>query len=634
MMKKSKWLSIIAIVLVVACMASLFIGCKPKDEDKTEPVDVNAVFDKVINGYALTIGEDSAFSAFNFATSLKVSAQEEGKAAKNYTVDFKLGLDLVKSLAEGKGDNGLVIDIKEGNNQVFYFNYKNNYTGAYEQCNSYAYMQVGDKKYNIKAVDVAQTVKSQFEQAGIAINPDTPTGTDANGNPIYNNGNPYIDDEAIAAVAEQIGGYIKMAAMAASNATLSENACSFEINLGTLLDTTKEDGLGSIIAGFGDTAAPYLSALGIDLDLGDLATILPALSIKFDFAFDAAGKVSNAKAEIVIPSKQVVVKNTSGGNMIDITIPNKLTASIEVASLVVNGSDFSLPTSKFLDGKAINAVDLSLGAELTVNKAIKMDLDLGGFALKINIPAATYDVSLNASIDPTVLLGVQFADENGKPIIGNIITALLGDKAAGKKGAIDFIDLTVTNKATSDTLLVVKVDTKNDKATVDLLGALGIDTSAIDGVPVSSLVSLINGFLTPATAPATADGDVDTSKLEPIGNALKNLQVVVNANGLNVTFGATKFALGYNKHIVLDKDGNAVKDKNGKDVYAYDYDTNVFFLEVAATAQITAEGINITAKVKNGGTLLKETDKFDIDVAVSLKFTDIKYGEAVRPTFA
>ena len=152
MMKKSKWLSIIAIVLVVACMASLFIGCKPKDEDKTEPVDVNAVFDKVINGYALTIGEDSAFSAFNFATSLKVSAQEEGKAAKNYTVDFKLGLDLVKSLAEGKGDNGLVIDIKEGNNQVFYFNYKNNYTGAYEQCNSYAYMQVGDKKYNIKGL--------------------------------------------------------------------------------------------------------------------------------------------------------------------------------------------------------------------------------------------------------------------------------------------------------------------------------------------------------------------------------------------------------------------------------------------------------------------------------------------------
>lgn len=640
MMKKSKWLSIIAIVLVVACMASLFIGCKPKDEDKdkdkTDPVDVNAVFDKVINGYALTVGEDSAFSAFNFATSLKVSAQEEGKAAKNYTVDFKLGLDLVKSLAEGKGDNGLVIDIKEGNNQVFYFNYKNNYGAGYEAYNSLAFMQVGDKKYNIKAVDVAQTVKSQFEQAGIAINPDTPTGTDANGNPIYNNGNPYIDDEAIAAVAEQIGGYIKMAAMAASNATLSENACSFEINLGTLLDPTNKDGLGSIVAGFGDTAAPYLAALGIDLDLGDLATILPALSIKFDFAFDAAGKVSNAKAEIVIPSKQVVVKNTSGGNMIDITIPNKLTASIEVASLVVNGSDFALPNSKFYDGKAINAVDLSLGAELTVNKAIKMDLDLDGFALNINIPEATYTVSLNASIDPTVLLGVQFADENGKPIIGNIITALLGDKATGKKGAIDFIDLVITKKGTSETLLVVKVDTKNDKATVDLLGALGIDTSAIDGVSVSSLVSLINGFLTPATAPATAGeaAGPDVSKFEPIGNALKNLQVVVNANGVDVNFGATKFALGYNKHIVLDEDGNAVKDDNGNDVYAYDYDTNVFFLEVAATAKITADGIDITAKVKNGGTLVKETDLFDIDVAVSLKFTDIKYGEAVRPTFA
>ncbi|MGN0789689.1 MAG: hypothetical protein ACI4MY_07090 [Christensenellales bacterium] len=620
MMKKSKWLSIIAIVLVVACMATLFVGCKDKEKkpDPVEKVDVNAVFDKIINGYALTIGDEAAFSAFNFATSINVSAQEEGQAAKNYTVDFKLGLDLVNSLAEGKGDNGLVIDIKEGNNQVFYFNYKNNYGAGYEAYNSLAFMQVGDKKYNIKAINVAETVKAQFEKAGIAINPDTVTGTDEQGNPIYNNGNPYIDDDAIAEVAELIGGYIKMAAMAASNATMSDSACSFEINLGTLLDPSNEEGLGSLVAGFNDTAAPYLGALGIDLDLGDLADILPALAIKFDFSFDAAGKVSNAKAEIVIPAKQMVIKNTSGGNLIDITIPNKLTATVEVASLVVNGANFALPNSKFYDGKSINAIDLSLAAELKVNKAINMPNLVKlteTMGISLNIPAGTYTVTANASIDPTVLLGVDFVDESGAANMSSIITAIVGDKANGKKGAVDFISLAVVNKDSGAELLSLALDTKQDKIAVNLEGALGLDLSAINGASVSEAVNTIIGMLTPAAAPATADGDPDVSGLVPVGNALKNLQVVVNANGVDVNFGATKFALAY-------VDNGETK-----------YNTDVFFLEVAATAKIDANGINITAKVKNGGTLVADADKFDIDVEVSLKFTDIKYGEAVRPTF-
>ena len=640
MMKKSKWLSIIAIVLVVACMATLFVGCKKDKEPETQPVDVNAVFDKIINGYALTVGDEAAFSAFNFATTLNVSAQEEGKDAKNYTVDFKLGLDLVKSLAEGKGDNGLVIDIKEGNDQVFYFNYKNNYGAGYEAYNSTVFMQAGDKKYQIKAIDVAQTVKDQFTKAGIAINPETPTSTDAQGNPVYNNGNPYIDDEAIAAVAEQIGTYIKMASMAASNAKMSENACSFEINLGTLLDPTNEDGLGEIVAGFNDTAAPYLSALGIDLDLGDLADILPAIAIKFDFSFDAAGKVSNAKAEIVIPSKQVVIKNTNGGNLLDITIPNKLTAKVEVASLVVNG-DFTLPNSKFYDGKAINAIDLALGAEIKVNKDIVMPNLVQiteSMGISLNIPKGTYTVTANASIDPTVLLGVDFVTD-GQSNVGNLITSLLGTPDAAtepaKKGAIDFISLAVVNKETSAELLSFAVDTKQDKIAVNLEGALGIDLSAINGASVSDAINTVMGmFNKPATAGEAATPDV--SGFVPVGNALKNLQVVVNANGLDVNFAATKFAIGYNEREAKDKDGNVLKAKNGNVIYEYDYDTNVYFLEVAATANVTADGIKITAKVKNGGTIFAEAqDKlFDIDVEVSLKFTDIKYGEAVRPTFA
>ncbi|MGN0765850.1 MAG: hypothetical protein ACI4MO_05175 [Christensenellales bacterium] len=616
MMKKSKWLSIIAIVLVVACMATLFVGCKDKDTDKdkdqkpddTNVVDVNDVFDKVITGYAKAVGEDSAFSAFNFATKLNVSAQEEGKAAKNYTVEFKLGLDLVKSLAEGKGDNGLVIDIKEGNNQAFYFNYKNNYGTGYEAYNSLAFMQVGDKKFNIKAIDVAQTVKEQFEKANIKINPD-PSGTNPEtGEDIYDC-NPILDDE-IAAVAEQIGGYIKMAALAASNPTLTDTACSFEINLGTLLDPTDPDGVGAIVEGFAPTAAPYLAALGIDLDLGELADILPALAIKFNFDFDNTGKVTRADAEIVIPAKNVVVKNTSGGKLLDITIPNKLTAKVEVANFVVNGANFSLPNSKFYDGKAINAIDLSVAAKINVKKPINMSI---AGAVNLNIPAHEYTLKADLSIDPTALLGVDFVDAQGNFAIGNLLDALLG--SATQDPAIGFIDASMTyvEEGVTKTLLSAKLDTEAGKVVAEL-GAVGMGSLKYNDIP--TFKNFITGLLPKAEDPATAAAATpDTSGLVPVGNALKNLQVKIDANGLDVTFAKTKFNLGY------------VEDGVTK------YDPAKFYLEVAATAKVTATGITISAQVNNGGSIVNAADLFDIDVAVEINFADFKFGEAQAPTF-
>lgn len=630
MMKKSKWLSIIAIVLVVACMATLFVGCKDKEKEPekkptedTNVVDVNDVFDKVITGYAKAIGEDSAFSAFNFATKLNVSAQEEGKAAKNYNVEFKLSLDLVKSLAEGKGDNGLVIDIKEGNNQAFYFNYKNNYGAGYEAYNSTAFMQVGDKKFNIKAVDVAKTVKEQFTKAGIAINPTEETGKDTNGNPIYNNGKPYIDDDAIAAVAEQIGGYIKMAALAASNPTLSDNACSFEINLGTLLDPTNPDGVGSMVAGIAPTAAPWLAALGVDLDLGNLANVLPAIAIKFNFTFDSTGKVTGADAEIVIPAKQVVVNNTNGGKLLDITIPNKLTASVEVAEFVVNGANFTLNNTKFSDGKPINALDLSVAAKINVKKAIKMDnlVNLGGTTIKLDIPAREYTLKADASIDPTALLGVDFTDAKGNFLIGNLLDALLGSET--QDPAIDFINVAMTymDGGVEKALLSVKLDTTAGKFVAEL-GAIGMGSIAYNDM--NTLKNFISNLAGGGTSGATADAAAeDANKLKPedlvpVGNALKNLQVKIDASGLDVTFAKTKFAIGF-----TEGDDPTVK-----------YDINKQYLEVGATAKVTAEGIKITATVANGGERIQPADILDIDVEVEIQFANLKYGEAVRPTFA
>ena len=619
MMKKSKWLSIIAIVLVIACMATLFVGCnndKEKEPDKTpdggndtEVVDVNEVFDKIITGYAKAIGEDSAFSAFNFATTLNVSAQEEGKAAKNYTIDFKLGLDLVNSLKNGAGANGIVIDIKEGNNQAFYFNYKNDYADTYAVYRDRAFMQVGDKKFNIKAVDVAQTVKEQFTKANIQINPD-PTGTDPEtGKDIYDC-NPILDDE-IAAVAETIGTYIKYAALAASNATMTDTACSFEINLGTLLDPDNEDSLAGTVAGFSGVAAPYLEALGIDLDLGDLGDILPAIVIEFDFAFDSTGKVTTAKADITVPAANMTINKVGGGKLIDITIPSKLTASIDVASLVVNGAGFELPmvkTSVATGAKSINALDLSVAAKINVKKAINMSV---AGIVNLNIPAHDYTLKADVSIDPTALLGVDFVDAQGNFVIGNLLDALLG--SATQDPAIDFINATMTYEeaGTTKTLLAVKLDTTEGKVEAEL-GAVGM--GSLNYNDMAALKNFITGLLPKGDAPAQADAAApDTSALEPVGNALKNLQVKIDANGLDVTFAKTKFNLGY--------------EENGE----IKYDPAKFYLEVAATAKITAEGIKLTAQINNGGSIVNAADLLDIDVEVEIKFADLKYGEAVTP---
>ncbi|MGN0771427.1 MAG: hypothetical protein ACI4MI_02450 [Christensenellales bacterium] len=614
MMKKSKWLSIIAVILVIACMATLLVGCNDKekpvepdpDDGETTTVDVNEVFDKVIAGYAKTIGDDAAASAFNFETALKVYAQEGTEAKKEYTINFKLGLDMVSSVENGAAQNGLYIDIKEGNNTVFNFNYKNDYEGAYAAYNDKVYMQVGDKKFNIQAVDVAKTIQEQFAKANIQINPE-PSGQDKDGNDVYDC-NPILDDE-IAAFVESIGEYIKMAAIAvdAETATLSDNACSFEINLGTLLDPTSS--VGSIIAAFQGTAAPYLDALGIDLNLGALNTVLPALAIKFDFAFDSTGKVTNAKADIVIPAKhiQIAHKNAST-NLIDINIPNELKAGVEVTTLKVNDANFTLPNGAFsAECKKIKAIDLSLGGEIKVNKSINMDI---AGVVSLNIPAGTYALTAEVSIDPTALLGVDFVDAGGNFAIGNLLDALLGSET--KSAAIDFIDLSLVNTADKTTLLVAKLDTTANKVYAEL-GAVGMGTLAYNDL--SAFKSFITGLIGGGEEEATADGDVDTSALEPYGKAIKNLQIVVNEDGVSVTFANTKFNLGY------------TNEETGE----IEYDEEVFHLEVGASATINSDGITIKALVKNGGTLVAESGSFEIDVEV--KLTTFTYGTAVRPTF-
>ncbi|MGN0797113.1 MAG: leucine-rich repeat domain-containing protein [Christensenellales bacterium] len=593
------------------------INCE--DGEYVETVYVNDVIDKVITGYALAVGEDSAFSAFNLATNIAVSTQEEGYAAKNYTIDFKLSLDLVNSLATGKGANGIVIDIKEDGNQAFYFNYKNDYANGYEYYNGRAFMQVGDQKFNIKAVDVAKTVKEQFTKAGIAINPDNPTGVDEMGNPIYNNGNPYIDDEAIAAVAEQIGAYLRISAILASNPTLSDDACSFEINLGAILDPTSD--IGAMLAGLGPYVNPYFDALGIDLELGELSTILPALAIKFDFTFDDNGMVKTAKAELVIPAKHVVVKNTNGGDLLDITIPNKLTASVDVESLVVNGDDFSLPmvkTSVATGAKEINMYDRSITAKINVKKAINMNV---AGVVNLDIPAHEYTLKADISIDPTALIGVDFTDAIGNFAIGNLLDALLGSDTLDP--AIDFINIAMTyvEDDVEKTLLSVKLDTLVGMVEVDL-DALGMGSIKYNDLDTfkNFIIGTITGGEGEATIGEEESGPVQENLdyLKPIGNTLKNLQVKIDANGLDVTFAKTKFAIGFTE---------------GTDP-TVKYDINKQYLEVGATAKVTAEGIKITATVANGGERVQPADMFDIDVEVEIKFADIKYGEAVRPTFA
>ncbi len=645
MTKKSKWIAVVAIVLVFACLATLFVGCdkdkkpnKPNTPDTPTPSDEpdwETAFAQITAGLFKTTGDATLFGKLGTNLKMEVTTKD-GDKTETYSVDFGLGLDLYNSYLNGAGNNkiNLVVKEKTTGKVAFRVAYDNSVAGYEERM----LVQAGDSKYAVKVPNVAKTIKEQFKQAGIGFglvddsytlfqdkDDDGVPDKDAEGNDIT-----YVsDDDVIKVFKTTIPGILPMvASFVGDNLKVSDTNVTFDLALNQKTVGVK---LGSVLGAFN----PYVTALGLNFDLATLGEKMPPIVITPSFNFKD-GALTDINVSASIGKANLVIPHTSGTDFINLDVPRDLSLDIKAKLRMQDPSAVSVNISDIGNAKQINAINAQLKAELKVNKTISIDgIPVLG---KLEIPADTYDIVLNASIDPTQLLGKVFTkkDENGKDVadLDAIITALLGEEVKDDNGAtrivgntIDFLTLSLKGRKADKALIDIKLDPTHDKATVKAFDLLDIETP----VGITSLVNTVKGlFNKPSTASTDAalaeegkDGELDKKAMEIIKMlkpTLDNLTIKVSeAGGLDVKLAPTKYAI-WIKNDALPNKG--------------EFDMNKLFLSVAATAKLDANGLKITAQVKNGGSII-ETDPnakaFDIDVEITIKPDGFKYGVAEEP---
>ena len=167
MNKRSKLIMVISVVLVVALLSTLFVGCK-KDEPAPPPppapeLKATEVLEAAVDAYKAAGFEDTALTKLKFAYNLGMKGKVNGGAEKNYSFKVLMGLDLVNSLANGYADNYIDVVGKEGATETLRFYYRNSQIpaddlAAANEAQKYpdvAYLNVGGKKFKLNVPNVA-----------------------------------------------------------------------------------------------------------------------------------------------------------------------------------------------------------------------------------------------------------------------------------------------------------------------------------------------------------------------------------------------------------------------------------------------------------------------------------------------
>ncbi len=633
MTKKSKWIAVVAIVLVFACMATLLVGCKPKEPNKPDNPDkptppagptFEAAMTQITTGLfkSTDAAESTLFGKLGTELNMEVTTTD-GDNSETYKVTFGLGLDLLNSFKTGTGKNRINLVVKDSADKtVFRVTYDNAWAPTK------MILQAGDKAYYVNVPDVAKTIQEQFTKAGLAIEEVEGSlalvkkGGAADGKDktlASNDDVRAIFEDKVPGVLNLVGGVL------GKNIKVSADKVSFDLEISE--ETLKD--FGDILKGFNK----YVDALGLDFDLSQLASKLPKITLSPSFTF-ADGALTNIDVAAGIGAARFVIPHKEGGtNLLDLDIPRDLKLSVKAGFAVIDPAnvvcDYTVPTGI----KTINAINLKLKATLTVNEAINM----GKIAdiITLDIPKDTYDVELNASIDPTKLIGVDFTDANGKFSLDNLLNALFGKLEGGKvKGnAIDFLSVSVVGRDPANPqkkLIDIRLNPTKNKAAIEALGL------KLPGNDVAALITFVKGLLpkdeTPSTdatttnaaladAPA-ADEDKVMDIIKQLAPTIKNLIIQINeTKGLDVELKETKYATWIND------------STNANGGY---FDINKQWLSVAAKATLNKTGLNIHAEVKNGGTIFGGDDpnkvgNININVDITIAPDGISFGDAVAP---
>ena len=653
--KKLVIFALIAVMVLTVCVTAL-AGCSdvPKGYREIKNKDEYSVQSPLSEALYNTVMENG-LDNLKFGTELTVDTKY-GDVKKSYLI--KMNAQLAFNIKDNNtnifcfqvldkaADNANILTVfyKEDSKDMAEYKPEGEEVDPTQIGNGDVYVAIGSgsnaQYFKIKALSIKSVLRTQYMP-----NPDYKDGSD-----LPEKVHPSIDEEAAEKIGDSITGALEDAfniinmISGAGRIFESKNQDSIiiRLDLGKVLKNFDD-----LIQGAAEQYGPIITELGLNLDITKLKDILPTLTadIVFDFAGVEKGAenpyesatISGVGVKLDAKKKDFRIAKTDGTDFIRINIAKDFSANVKFN--FAYGDAVQVPVNTPVQGnyKAINAINFTAKGELKLNKEIKLNINLGGEKSLI-IPAGDYNINLEADLDPTQLIGIDFTNLKG----------------ASADQIIDLVE-NVLMKVVSKLKIEIKDKTSDKKLLLDLDREvesllLTLDASLLDGTimadfgdilklfnepqEIGELIPLIKKLIGGKAAAETEDNS-NAELIATIGSVIKNMSIVANEGKLTVDL--KNFSVAENKEygedgetVVKDNgdttlDAKVEADKNGLTVDAAIKNIIISGKASSITAKITANsnGVTLTAKSEEGKPL---NVLGGINVDLVLKLTEFKYG--------
>ncbi len=653
--KKLVIFALIAVMVLTVCVTAL-AGCSdvPKGYREIKNKDEYSVQSPLSEALYNTVMENG-LDNLKFGTELTVNTKY-GDVKKSYLI--KMNAQLAFNIKDNNtntfcfqvldkaADNANILTVfyKEDSKDMAEYKPEGEEVDPTQIGNGDVYVAIGSgsnaQYFKIKALSIKSVLRTQYMP-----NPDYKVGSD-----LPEKVHPSIDEEAANGISDTISteldkifSYVDTIS-GACRVFESKNKDSIilRIDLAKILKDFE-----SVINEAAGEFNTIIKGLGLDLDLTKLKEILPTLKADLTFNFAGVDKgaenpyesatISGVGVKLDAKKKDFKINKTDGTEFIRINIAKDFTADVMFS--FAYGDAVQVPVNTPVQGnyKAINAINFTAKGELKLNKEIKLNINLGGEKSLI-IPAGDYNINLEADLDPTQLIGIDFTNLKGASadqIIDLVENVLM--KVVSK------LKIEIKDKA-SDKKLLLDLDREGESL------LLTLDASLLDGTIMADFGDILKLFNEPqeigqliplikqllgGSAAAETETDNKAQLIATIGSIIKNMSIVANAGKLTVDL--KNFSVAENKE--YDEDGETVLKDNGDTTLDAKVEADKNGLTVDAAIKniiISGKASSITAKItanSNGVTLTAKSEEGKplnvlggIDVDLVLKLTEFKYG--------
>ena len=657
--KKLVIFALIAVMVLTVCVTAL-AGCSdvPKGYREIKNKDEYSVQSPLSEALYNTVMENG-LDNLKFGTELTVNTKY-GDVKKSYLI--KMNAQLAFNIKDNNtntfcfqvldkaADNANILTVfyKEDSKDMAEYKPEGEEVDPTQIGNGDVYVAIGSgsnaQYFKIKALSIKSVLRTQYMP-----NPDYKVGSD-----LPEKVHPSIDEEAANGISDTISteldkifSYVDTIS-GACRVFESKNKDSIilRIDLAKILKDFE-----SVINEAAGEFNTIIKGLGLDLDLTKLKEILPTLKADLTFNFAGVDKgaenpyesatISGVGVKLDAKKKDFKINKTDGTEFIRINIAKDFTADVMFS--FAYGDAVQVPVNTPVQGnyKAINAINFTAKGELKLNKGIDVKINLLGSDKTLIVPAGDYNINLEADLDPTQLIGIDFTNLKGASTdkILDLVESVL-------MKVVSKLRIEITDKNDSSKAILLDLDREGEKLMLTMKVSL-IEGTLMDGIrpivnkfedpkEIGVLIPLIKQLINGGfTADSETKADNNAELIATIGSVIKNMSIVANAGKLTVDL--KNFSVAENKE--YDEDGETVLKDNGDTTLdaKVEADKNGLTVDAAIknmildgkassiTAKITANsnGVTLTAKSEEGKPL---NVLGGIDVDLVLKLTEFKYG--------